>query len=317
MEHAAQKLKYFVSHKSSCEPELLGGTSAFPGKNGQLWTVSETARGVKKTGDNSDEKESIIWCLGYQKSGLYDPGSFFLHHTPNLLDFFSSLISTNKITYPGYSAVNSTCFIGDVDWGETGTEHFLPSTMLSRASGMQAAWNVDEMHSTSFLAVISHQPQGSLKGFLEDFPLNKSTTSIYHDIWISLRILTLTESWASMDHFARWLSDNTGDAQQREEQQQKTSKRMLMEEKSMKKHSRSILIRNLTSQILTLEETKILDNFNLLFQNTEVLSMQLLTHSQCTERQVIPCYQAGNAEEICMGNFVEGSQSDLVCICPE
>lgn len=47
MEHAMQKLKYFVSHKSSCEPELLGGTSAFPGKYGQLWAVSETARGVK------------------------------------------------------------------------------------------------------------------------------------------------------------------------------------------------------------------------------------------------------------------------------
>lgn len=32
--------------------------------------------------------------------------------------------------------------------GEAGTEHFLPSTMLSRASGMQAAWNVDETRST-------------------------------------------------------------------------------------------------------------------------------------------------------------------------
>lgn len=32
--------------------------------------------------------------------------------------------------------------------GEAGTEHFLPSTMLSWASGMQAAWNVDETCST-------------------------------------------------------------------------------------------------------------------------------------------------------------------------
>lgn len=99
-----------------------------------------------------------------------------------------------------------------------------------------------------------------------------------------LENIDFNREWVSMDHFARWLSGNTGDAQQREEQQKTTNKRMLMEEKSMKKHSRSILIRNLTSQIITLEETKILDNFNLLFQNTEVLSMQLLTHTQCIER---------------------------------
>lgn len=32
--------------------------------------------------------------------------------------------------------------------GEAGTEHFLPSTVLTRASGMQAAWKADETHST-------------------------------------------------------------------------------------------------------------------------------------------------------------------------
>ncbi|PKU40793.1 hypothetical protein llap_8904 [Limosa lapponica baueri] len=39
-----------------------------------------------------------------------------------------------------------------------------------------------------------------------------------------------------MDHFARQLSDNIGDAQQRKEQERKTKKRILMEEKSMKKN---------------------------------------------------------------------------------
>lgn len=66
-----------------------------------------------------------------------------------------------------------------------------------------------------------------------------------------------------------------------------------------------------------LEETKVLDSFNLLFQTTEVLSLQLLANTQCTETSVFPCYQGGNGGEICMGNFMEGSQSDLVCICPE
>lgn len=56
-----------------------------------------------------------------------------------------------------------------------------------------------------------------------------------------------------MAHSARKLSDNMGDAQQREEQERKT-KRILMKEKSMKKCHRSILIRNLTSQVLALEQ---------------------------------------------------------------
>lgn len=57
-----------------------------------------------------------------------------------------------------------------------------------------------------------------------------------------------------MAHSARKLSDNMGDAQQREEQERKTKKRILMKEKSMKKCHRSILIRNLTSQVLALEQ---------------------------------------------------------------
>lgn len=86
-----------------------------------------------------------------------------------------------------------------------------------------------------------------------------------------------------MDHFARQLSDNMGDTQQREEQERKSKKRILVKEKSMKKCNRFILIRNLTSQILTLEEIKVLNSFNLLFQTTKMLSLQLLANTQCTE----------------------------------
>jgi len=76
-----------------------------------------------------------------------------------------------------------------------------------------------------------------------------------------------------MDHFARHLSNNMGDAQRREEQERKIKKRILVKQKSMKECNRSILIRNLTSQVLTLEETKVLDSFNVLFQTTELLSL--------------------------------------------